>query len=276
MSTTEIQPEISLLYDSLSGTSGADGSASLKYQVINADDFATALTLFLNTFPAYCNRYPYKNYTYEESGFGIWKFTANYTPYDPPNFEDFVIDFDTSGGTEKMVYSLGTVSVGFPAGKETVPDFGGGMNYDQDSGRFDGVQVNVGGYKWSEVHYRPFEYVNAAYRRMLRDISGTVNANPFRDMFAGEVLFLGCQGKTTVSGEDNVKIWELRFSFEARPNMSGLTIGGCSPVDKEGFDFLWILPEKSEDENSNKVVGKPAAVYVERVYRRTNFAALGI
>ena len=106
-------------------------------------------------------------------------------------------------------------------------------------------------------------------------LTGTVNDRPFRDMLAGEVMFLGAQGQTKRDTEE-VLVWEMRFSFHASPNLEGLIYGDCAPVDKAGHDYLWIYTAPQEDTGAKKVVGKPAAVFVERVYRKTNFADIGI
>ena len=85
----------------------------------------------------------------------------------------------------------------------------------------------------------------------------------------GEVLFMGASGSKR--GDDE---WEITFRFAASPNVTNLTIGDITGVDKKGWEYLWVRYADAEDEKV--LVKQPTAVYVEKVYESGNFAGLGI
>jgi len=263
---------VSPLYNAYSGTSGKDGSASIQYRVLGTSSLSAATSAFLSTIPRIHDGYPYKNYSYDEVGFGNWIFTANYSIDEPPKPEDFTVNFDTTGGKAKIIYSLETVGVATRP-HEIAPNFHRGIGWNGE--RFEGVDIVVPAFKWTETHYKSLEFITRSYRRLLRQMTGTVNNEPFRDMDAGEVIFLGAQSQNK-RGADEEMLWELRYSFEAQPNLTGLVYGDCEPIDKGGHDYIWIYQEPSDDQDAKKVIGKPAAVFVEQLYRRSNFANLGI
>jgi hypothetical protein len=278
-----INPEISLLPVAASGTrtSLKESTAQLKYRVLNTDSLDLASVLLMTNRPLSHDGLPYLSHSYEEKGFGIWEFTVNYGIDDSDDGsgdensmseEDVVISFNTGGGTARITRSLQTMQKAAKPGG-VAPDFQGGIGWDGE--RFEGTDITEPGWEWTETHYRNLDFVNRSYRRLLRSMTGTVNSRPFRDMDAGEVLFLGCQAQNRRNSE-NVMIWELRYSFTAKPNRNGLVIGDLEPVNKAGWDLLWTLPELRDDEESQKTVSVPMAVYVERVYERANFANLGI
>ena len=59
--------------------------------------------------------------------------------------------------------------------------------------------------------------------------------------------------------------------------MTGLTIGGgITGINKDGWDYLWVRYNDEEDAAAKKLVRRPEAVYVERVYLRADLNLLGI
>ncbi len=60
------------------------------------------------------------------------------------------------------------------------------------------------------------------------------------------------------------------------PNVTGQTIGTITEIAKKGWEYLWVLYEKVEDAAAvpPRIVKRPAAVYIERVYDEDTFAKL--
>jgi len=87
----------------------------------------------------------------------------------------------------------------------------------------------------------------------------------------GELLFLGAAGAKR--GEEAVG---MTYRFASSKSKAGMTIGDIGGVDKEGHHYLWVQYEKQEDAGANKLVPRPLAVHVERVYDYADFAALGL
>ena len=70
--------------------------------------------------------------------------------------------------------------------------------------------------------------------------------------------------------------WEITFRFAASPNVTHLTIGDITGVDKKGWEYLWVRYADSVDDTAKALVKKPIAAYVERVYEYGDFSLLGI
>ncbi|RMF94392.1 MAG: hypothetical protein D6741_12675, partial [Planctomycetota bacterium] len=113
--------------------------------------------------------------------------------------------------------------------------------------------------------------VTDAYKATLYNLTGTVNNATFRNFAAGEVLFMGASGSKRGPGD-----WEITFRFAASPNVTGLTIGEITGINKNGWDYLWVAYADDVDDAAKELIKKPIAAYVERVYRYTDFSLLGI
>ncbi|HQL55478.1 MAG TPA: hypothetical protein PLQ87_12285, partial [Phycisphaerae bacterium] len=66
------------------------------------------------------------------------------------------------------------------------------------------------------------------------------------------------------------------FRFAASPNVTNLTIGDITGINKKGWEYLWVRYADSEDTVAKALVKKPIAVYIERVYDDGNLSLLGI
>ena len=94
----------------------------------------------------------------------------------------------------------------------------------------------------------------------------------FKGMAAGECLFLGAAGSQRGSGED----WEINFRFAGSPNRTGITIGTITGIAKKGWEYLWVEYEAEEDSSANRIVKRPVAAHVEKVYEEGDFSILEI
>jgi len=86
-----------------------------------------------------------------------------------------------------------------------------------------------------------------------------------------ECLFLGAAGAKRGSGD-----WEITFRFAASPNVSNLTIGAITGIDKKGWEYLWVRYADQVDDGAKALVKRPVAAYIERVYEYGDFNLLGI
>jgi len=105
-------------------------------------------------------------------------------------------------------------------------------------------------------------------------VTGTTNISNFRGFSAGEVLFVGCSGAQEWDDQKGRGPWSLAFRFVASQNVTNQTIGDISGIDKKGHEYLWVRYEESVD--TNALIKKPKYVYVNKVYRESDFSALGI
>jgi hypothetical protein len=128
--------------------------------------------------------------------------------------------------------------------------------------------------QWQESYDVPNAYVTSTWIRGVAGVTGTTNNAPFRGFEAGEVLFIGCSGSHEWDDQKGRGPWSLSFRFVASKNVTGDTIGDISGVNKKGHEYLWVRYEDAEE--SNVLLKKPKAVYVNKVYRESSFTALGI
>lgn len=190
------------------------------------------------------------------------------------NLPQMAIAFDTTGGTEHINFSRKTILRIKPASHDyaEAPSMGGAIGVDGE--QITGCDITVPVYKFTETHYFSDQFVNAAYRRTLFELTGTVNDKQFRDFDAGEVLFLGASGSKRGQGD-----WEITFHFAVSPNRrnwcpDNLWQAGFAKFDKDGWDYMWV--HYGNDISGGVLVKKPKAVYIERVYPRANFQRLKI
>jgi hypothetical protein len=101
-----------------------------------------------------------------------------------------------------------------------------------------------------------------------------VNNAQFRHLLEGECLFLGASGAQRGGGD-----WEINFQFAGSQNIGpnpGLKVGDITGIAKWGWEHLWARYVDVVDEETNTLVKRATAAYVEQVYFPGNFAALGI
>ena len=258
-------------------TTGASPSVTLKYYVDGAANENAALSAVLAQCPDTYNGMPRQSRSAEPISDTKFIVTAKYAPQEsndqdssgsvPPESS---YEFNTGGGSETMFVSLSTKQrIALPGGPPA-PDYRSGVNVTDDGPQ--GVDRTVPVFNFSETHYKSASAVTSGYVASVFALTGTVNNSSFRGFAAGEVLFLGARGsKRGVNGA-----WEITYAFAASPNVTNGSIGGFSGINKDGWDYLWFQFEDKEDANAEKVVRRPRAAYVEQIYKRGNFAGLGI
>lgn len=173
--------------------------------------------------------------------------------------------FETGGGSIHITHSKETVQAVAASG--TPPNFYNGIGW---NGReLTGCDIVSPVFNFSETHAFPSAFVSGAYKLALFRGTGKTNAGSFKGFAPGEVLFLGASGSKR--GDEN---WEITFRFAASENLTGITVGGISGINKKGWEYLWLYFE--DDVNQDTLVKKPAVALVERVYDPYNYALLGI
>jgi hypothetical protein len=203
----------------------------------------------------------------EDADTGQWYVRVTYGLREVVTEEEPRFTFDTSGATAHVTQSLQTmVSYALPG--KTAPNFKGAIGF--AGGEIQGTEVTVPNHSWSETHSMIIGD-EAAFKVIVAGLTGKVNNAAFKGAGAGECLLLGVSGTKSGYGK-----WELTFTFANQPSKSGIVIGDIKDVDKEGWDYLWVLYSEAEDETAHALVKTPVAVYVERVYERGDFSLLGI
>ena len=185
--------------------------------------------------------------------------------------------FDTTGGTTHITQAESETR--FSNGEPAAPNMNKAIGVDGD--KVNGVDIVLPALKWTETYDVPNSYVTAAYIKTLASMTGTVNDGTFRTFAAGEVLFVGCSGSQQWDEEDRGNgPWSLSYKFVAQANAGdgqstpALTVGDIEDIEKDGHDYMWIYYE--DDITSDTLLRRPKFVYVNEVYRRTDFSALGL
>jgi len=214
----------------------------------------------------------------------VWDVTVTYvkTGADDTNPLRRTRSFDTGGATAHMTQAIPSTT--YPTGEQrfppAAPDQKGAIGVDGE--RVTGIDIVTPALTWTESYDVPSTYVTATYIKTLAELTGTVNESTFKSFAAGEVLFIGCSGSQEWDIEKGDGPWNLSYKFTASGNCGtgktypALVLGDVTGVEKDGHDFLWITYEAKVDSTTSKLLRVPKYVYVNKVYRRSNFSRLGI
>lgn len=263
--------------------SGDGRRVDLIYVVKGTADDTTARDELLSTAPATHDGLPRSTQRprvkpmyvdINDAANSIWKGTVSYLhpDYDRSRSAtgDNVFSFDTTGGTEHITQSLGTIAAyARPGDSAAADDFEGAIGVALGQDRVEGTDIISPTYRWTERVYLGNSIVTAAYRANVYSLTGKVNEYSFRGFDKGEVLFIGARGSQRGS-ED----WEVTFEFAARPNRTGLEVGNITGIEKEGWQYVWFL-YKQRDTGDDRFL-RPIKAYVEKVYRYGDFSDLEI
>ena len=190
-------------------------------------------------------------------GPSFWYVTCPYGPL-PKQPGSIEISFRTTGGTVHVVSSKSMVAkYGTASRNRTI--------IGQDGA---GAEITV------PVQLRSYTFnfakgiVTEAAMDYWEDLTGIVNSIAWHNRPAGEVLFLGASGKTTISADSNSSV---TFEMAMSRNKTGITIGAITGVVKQGQDLIDIHVKTVVDTGED--VPEAKAVYIQRVYDRAPFAA---
>ena len=249
-------------------TAGESASADLIFIIRGTDDALAAKEALGAASPVYYGGLVRQSMNCERIAEDIWQGTVRYGERKPPETGDSSYQFDTGGGTQHITQSIATVHC-YPAPGTTAPNFRGAIGVTHDN--VEGVDITVPTYDFSETHYLADYQITDGYKATLFLLTGRVNQQSFRGFAPGEVLFLGASGSKR--GEED---WEITFRFSASPNVTGLTIGEITGIEKKGWEYLWVRYADEEDADAKVLIKKPIAVYIEQVYYAGDFSGLGI
>jgi hypothetical protein len=260
------------------GTEGDKATADLTYHIIGTGDDIEVRNLVLAASPIIYDGMPRGSITIDPVAVQTWNVTASYSVLDgseakkPKQGDKATLTFDTTGETANVKFSRNTTSYGNQTGDDQQalppPDHKGLIGVNGD--KVEGVDTVIPSLKFSETHYLAGSYISFEYLNLLYRLTGTVNSDYFRGFAPGELLFLGAQGREVLGSGTG----EITYNFAASPNVTDLKVGDITVARKDGWDYLWVKWEDSEDTDAKAVIKKPLAVYVEEVYPRQAFAQL--
>lgn len=186
--------------------------------------------------------------------------------------------FSTSGGTTHITQSratvlafrrgqVGAVALAAEPAANQAKDYKQAINVNEDTGEVGGVDIVTAQAEFSLEARRAF--ISQNYFNTLFRLTGTVNNAAFKGFLPGEVLYLGCEGKSENGA------WVLTHKFSAEPNQINLVLNSeITVTQKYGWDYLWVAYTEKPVANIKTRTAEYA--YIEEVYRKTNFAQLEI
>ena len=276
--------EVTELFESRKLTTGESASYELKYKVTGSEDVSDMRDAVISTVPAAfgteetdTDDTPYlvrDTISLEPIGPLLWFATVTYereTSLDDEASESF----DTSGGTQHITQSIQTIArYGY------APDCGGAIGVTNDS--VEGVDITVPVFNFTERHF--YADVTWLQRRIIADLTGTVNLKPFREFESGQVLFLGASGSK--SNRKPGTPWEVTYQFSVQPYLTITRIGDIHNVVKKGWQYMHVRYQATDatvgdsldpfaDPAQTFRIQYPVGVYIEQVYHYGDFQLLG-
>lgn len=248
-------------------------SATFVYGAWGSHDELQIRSAVLNVSPAFYGTLLREDMELTPTGGGHWEVEVNYKFQEDQEenqdqqrggLPDF--NFEISANTIHITQAINHVSSKAAPGSVVENHFGA-IGWDGES--VQGTDIYVPTFSFGESHVLPVEQVTFAYVRQLFRLTAKVNNSTFRGFDAGEVLFLGASGQ--FNGED---AWSLSFKFVASENVTNLTIGDITGIDKKGWEYLWV--EYKDSTSGKRLTKVPRQANVEQVYRTADFSLLGI
>lgn len=261
------------------GRSGNGKTRQIVYLVKGTDDDQTAIEapVAVGGAPLLWNglKRETEDIDAEQLADSIWLVTVPYATPKRADVGEASFEFNWQAASEQIFYSLETVNSYAASG--TPPDFKQAINVQLRNGLPDpqGITLPPPRETFSYTFEADPSVITPAYILGIGDLCqrGVKNSTQWTDdqgvVFPAETARL-----VSVRGSiSTAERWSIRFGIDYQKNESGLVIGDVTGIAKKGHDLIWVLTEESEDQN--KLVRVPSAVYVERVFAKASFAALG-
>lgn len=233
----------------------AENKGTVEYQLIGLHDENDVANYVRANTPAFRNGAWIQDFICKPQGNKLWYITCPYGPL-PKMPGSLKIGFRTTGGTVKIQVS-----------KSMVAKYGTGAPDTKVIGQnAEGADVTI------PVQLRSYTYsfdkgiVTEPMMDYWESITGIVNLNVWHNRPAGEVLFLGAEGETTISADSQSSV---TFNVAMSKNLTGLTIGALTGVAVQGHDILDVHVKANV--TSGAELREVLYAYVHRVYERLDF-----
>lgn len=192
---------------------------------------------------------------------------------------EYRVSFSVKPQTVKQFVAKNTTP--FPS---TAKNYNNAINVNQD-GQVEGVETIIPGLSITVTQRMAGASLTPAYALAVANLVGKYNNAAFMGVFpVGSIQFIG--GDAALSFAINNPIAggppltpqdrELSFEFLYSPNLTGITIGTITSINKLGHQYMWIDWESAIV--SSRAVRRPLAVYVQDLYgiEPASFAPLAL
>lgn len=242
----------------------AKGEVVHEYQLIGVDgefpdEDAASVYLRVNV-PIFFSGAWLQDIQINPQGNGLYYVTCPYGPLPRWPGSAYRINFRTTGGTVHISASreqIANYDTGDPAADNDLVIIG------QDGS---GAEITVPTQMRSYSVNFPVGIVTESLMDYWETLTGVVNLNAWHNRPAGEVLFLGAEGNTTISADSNS---DATFHFAMNRNVTNQTIGAIANIDKQGHDLIDIHTMTKVVNAIDVQVEK--FIYIQRVYNRLDF-----
>ena len=250
-------------------------SATMRYNIIGTDSAVNADSALLTQSDKsiFGNLYRTTSTVVPTSATNLFEGTVE---YEYKNTDEFTYSFDTSSETQRATHSISTLSANAPPGMAPPNHYGAiGVN----NGSIEGCDVIVPTLTFSMTRTRE-GILTMQFIQMLYALTGKINISPFLGFLAGEVLFEGASGSQKFvnhkkpATEENPPLFDITYKFRLSYSESMINVGDIRVNFKRGWDYFWVQYIENMDGDSQTVVKRPVAAYVEQVYRHANLNVL--
>lgn len=180
---------------------------------------------------------------------------------------EYRVSFSVKPQTVKQFVAKSTTR--YPS---TAKDYNNAINVNSD-GQVEGVDTIIPGLSITVTQRMAGASLTPTYALTVANLVGKYNNATFMGVFpAGSIQFIG--GDAALSFAINNPISggpaldpqdrELSFEFLYSPNLTGITIGSITGINKLGHQFMWIDWESAIV--SSRAVRRPLAVYVQDLF----------
>jgi hypothetical protein len=172
--------------------------------------------------------------------------------------------FTTTGGTFNI--KVGYAQTAYKASGDSNPPNNNGAIGKRDNGEIEGADIVVPALRLQIDFKHPQGYMTIDQIKQVARNTGKTNSAPFLGFAAGEVLFLGANGRAGSESETTVG-----YEFACSENLQNEVIGGITVTEKKGWDVLSVTFQDvvSNDQGARQ----PRYIYVTRVYRQFDMGA---
>lgn len=177
----------------------------------------------------------------------------------------FEYEFEEGTENENIKFAISKVASYNHSPGEPAPDHGLSINV-QNDGEVEGVDIFAPTSSFSLNFTNNSTFFTSTRRGLIQNLIGKVNSDIWQGHQPGELLFVGASGRIANNGESTLKL-----SFSRRPNVTGLTIGGITGINKKGWEYLWVSYGREVDGAANRMKVKPQSAYVMQVYETASF-----
>ena len=211
--------------------------------------------------------YPY-TWPTERIGAKAWHIDVNYKAFEYPQVGEIEIEFDTDGGSARITQALSHLSDHAASG--IAPNHGGAIGVTENG--IEGTMVEIPAFSF--VYHATFatSSFSQAYALVLGGMSKSVNSTTWHGFAAGTVQFRHARGRVKKGSTRTTLDYYFRFEpvDTARTDANGIAL-----PDRNGHDVLWYSQKPVVDESSGFLVTRSTAAHIDRVYKYSDFSALG-